>query len=159
MSDLLQFQAHNWHPVMQKKSGKRRNPFCKRWKCSEGGNIIFKICLQIQGKYEIARTNFEGLYSPSIFQALFFFYWRTACLNCRGKNLYSSQIFPNKPINCTVYNTEKFVGICIIRSLTPLSNVRDLCIDVLGRELVKETVSKNFWENSYLPTFQHQEQP
>jgi len=32
-------------------------------------------------------------------------------------------------------------------------------IDVLDRELVKVTVSKNVWENSYLPTFQHQEQP
>ena len=37
-----------------------------------GGNIIFEIWLQIQGKYEIARTNFEGLYSTSIFQTLFF---------------------------------------------------------------------------------------
>ena len=58
-------------------------------------------------------------------------------------NLYSSQIYPNKPINCTVYGTQKFHGICIIGSLTPLSNVHDLWIDVLGRELVKETVSKN----------------
>ena len=58
-------------------------------------------------------------------------------------NLYSSQIYPNKPINCTVYGTQKFHGICIIDSLTPPSNVRDLSIDVLGRELMKETVSKN----------------
>jgi len=58
-------------------------------------------------------------------------------------NLYSSQIYPNKPINCTLYGTQKFLGICIIGSLTPHSNVCDLCIDVLGRELVKETVSKN----------------
>ena len=58
-------------------------------------------------------------------------------------NLYSSQIYPNKPINCTLYGTQKFLGICIIGSLTPHSNLCDLCIDVLGRELVKETVSKD----------------
>jgi len=73
-------------------------------------------------------------------------------------NLYSSQTNPNKPINCTVQGTEKFLGICIIISLTPPSNVHDLCIDMLGRDLVKETVQKDVWENSYLPTFEQQEQ-
>jgi len=46
-------------------------------------------------------------------------------------------------MNCTVHGTEKFLGICIIGSLTPPSNVRDLWIDVLGRDLVKETVQKD----------------
>jgi len=41
-------------------------------------------------------------------------------------NLYSSQIYPNKPINCTVHGTQKFHGICIVGSLTPASNVHDL---------------------------------
>ena len=41
----------------------------------------------------------------------------------------------------------------------PLPPMFMICIDVLGRELVKDTVSKNVWGNSYLPTFQHQEQP
>jgi len=35
-----------------------------------------------------------------------------------------------------------FHGICIIGSLTPLYNVHDLWIDVLGRDLVNDTASK-----------------
>jgi len=141
MPDLLQFQALNWHPVKQEKKWKMQKPIqqkMKKW----WGDIIFEICLQIQGKYEIVRTNFEGLYSPSIFQALFFTEELLAKI-AEKTNLYSSQIYPNKPMNCTVYGTQKFHGICIIGSLTPLSKVHDLWIDVLGRDLVKETVSKN----------------
>ena len=58
-------------------------------------------------------------------------------------------------MNCTVYSTQIFLVICTIGSLTPPSNIRDLWIDVLGRELAKETVSKN----SYLPTFQQNKWP
>ena len=39
-------------------------------------------------------------------------------------------------------------------SSIPSSNVRDLWSDVLGRDLLKETVEKDVAENSYLPTFQ-----
>jgi len=92
---------------------------------SVGGKIIFEKCLQIQGNYEIARTNFEGLYYPSIFQALFFTEELLAKI-AEETNLYSSQIYPNKPINCTVYGTQKFHRICINGSLTPASNVHDL---------------------------------
>jgi hypothetical protein len=42
-------------------------------------------------------------------------------------------------------------------SSIPSSNVRDLWIDVLGRDLLKETVEKHVAENSYLPIFQQQE--
>ena len=111
---------------------------------SVGGETIFENCLQIQGHYEIARTNFEGLYSPSIFQALFFFTEELLAKITEKINSYSSQIYPNKPINCTVYGTQNFHEIYIIGSLTPLSNVCDLWIDVLGRELVKELSQKMF---------------
>jgi len=43
----------------------------------------------------------------------------------------------------TVYCTHKFLAICIIGSLTPPSNVCDLWIDVLGRDLMKETVQND----------------
>ena len=45
-------------------------------------------------------------------------------------------------MNCTVYGTQEFLGICTISSLTPPSNAHDLWNDVLGIDLVKETVSK-----------------
>ena len=46
----------------------------------------------------------------------------------------------------------------LICSSTASSYVRDLWIDVLGRDLVKESVQKDVAENSYLPTFQQEEQ-
>ena len=81
--------------------------------------------------------------TPHQFFKHFFFTEELLAKIAEETNLYSSQIYPNKPINCTVYDTQNFLGICIIGSLTPPSNVPDLCIDMLGRELVKETVSKN----------------
>jgi hypothetical protein len=57
-------------------------------------------------------------------------------------NLYSSQINPNKTMNCTVYGTKYCLGIRIITSMTPPSNSHYLCNGVLGVDLVKGTVSK-----------------
>lgn len=60
-------------------------------------------------------------------------------------NLYSSQIDPNKPMNFSMYDIQKFLGICIISSLAPPTNIRDLWNEVLGTDMVKETMSqKNF---------------
>jgi hypothetical protein len=50
-----------------------------------GGDTIFENGLQIEGKYENARKNFEI---------------------AEETNLYSSQINPNKPMNCTVQGTQ-----------------------------------------------------
>jgi len=80
--------------------------------------------------------------SHRFFKIHFFFTEDLLAKIAEETNLYNSQINPNKPMNCTVYGTQKFLGICIIRSLTPPSNVCDLWIDVLGRALVKETVQK-----------------
>ena len=74
-------------------------------------------------------------------------------------NLYSSQINPNNAMKCTVYGTQKFLRICINSSLTPPSNARDLWNDELGIDLVKKTVSKRSFRNSYRPIFQQQKQP
>jgi hypothetical protein len=57
-------------------------------------------------------------------------------------NLYSSQINPNKAMNCTVYGTKYLLGIRIITSKTPPSNSRYLYNSVLGVDLEKGTVSK-----------------
>jgi len=49
MPDLPQFQALNWHPVKQEKHLENAETHSAKDK-SVGGDIIFEICLQIQGK-------------------------------------------------------------------------------------------------------------
>ncbi|GBM81934.1 Chimeric ERCC6-PGBD3 protein [Araneus ventricosus] len=61
-------------------------------------------------------------------------------------NLYSTQKNPNKPVDCTVYDIHKFIGICILSSLAPPTCVRDLWNDVYGIDLVKETMSQTHFE-------------
>jgi hypothetical protein len=50
MPDLLQFQAYNWHPVKQEKHLENAETHSAKDESVVGANIIFKICLQIQGK-------------------------------------------------------------------------------------------------------------
>jgi hypothetical protein len=59
-------------------------------------------------------------------------------------DLYSSQMNPNEPRNCTVDDIQKFTGVFMISSLAPHSSVSDSWSDVLGVNLMKETVSKTF---------------
>ncbi|GBL98845.1 hypothetical protein AVEN_165689-1 [Araneus ventricosus] len=61
-------------------------------------------------------------------------------------NLYSTQKNPNKPVDCTVYDIHKFIGIRILSSLAPPTCVRDLWHDVYGIDLVKETMSQRHFE-------------
>ncbi|GBN05381.1 PiggyBac transposable element-derived protein 1 [Araneus ventricosus] len=61
-------------------------------------------------------------------------------------NLYSTQKNPNKPVDCTVYDIHKLIGICILSSLSPPTCVRDLWNDVYGIDLVKETMSQRHFE-------------
>lgn len=61
-------------------------------------------------------------------------------------NLYAIQQNTNKPIDCTNYDIYKFFGICIISSLAPPANIRDLWNDVFGVELVKQTMSQKYFE-------------
>jgi hypothetical protein len=48
-------------------------------------------------------------------------------------NLHSSQIDPGKPMNVTLHDIQKFLGICIITSMCHTSNVRDLWDEVLWK--------------------------
>jgi len=60
-------------------------------------------------------------------------------------------------MNCRLYTTQKFLGICIVISWTPSSNASDLWNDVLGIDLVKGTVSKKCLRkfiSDYIPTTQ-----
>ena len=59
-------------------------------------------------------------------------------------NLYSTQKNPNKPVDCTVYDIHKFIGICILSSLAPPTCVRDLWNDIYGilNLVILVTVSK-----------------
>ena len=50
----------------------------------------------------------------------------------------------NKSRNCTVYDIQKFLGVCMISSLAPYSSIGDPWSDMFGINLVKETVSKTF---------------
>ena len=59
-------------------------------------------------------------------------------------NLYSSQMNPNKPRNCIVYVIQKVLRVCMISSLAPRSSIGDPWSNMLGINLVKETVSKIF---------------
>lgn len=60
MTELLQFQAHYWHPIMQKKFGKSRKPFSKNESVLVG-DTISENCFKIHGKYANVRTNFGSL--------------------------------------------------------------------------------------------------
>ena len=158
MSDLLQFQAHNWHLVMQEKNWKRRNPFRKRWKCW-GENIIFENCLQIQGKYEIARRNFEGLYSPSIFQALFFLL-KNCLPQLQRKQICTAVRYIQINRLIVQYMVLKIIMEFVLLVLWPLSPMFMISGLMCWAENWWMILSqKDVWENSYLPTFQHQEQP
>jgi hypothetical protein len=105
------------------------------------GDIIFQNYLQIEVKYEI-KKKFEGLYFPSIFQVHFFTEGQLEKI-AEKINLYSSYINQIKPMYCKVYGTQKFLGMCVMGSLIPPSNVRDLWIHLLGKDLVKGTVQKD----------------
>ena len=61
-------------------------------------------------------------------------------------NLYAIQKNPNKPIHCRNYDIYKFFGICILSALAPPTNIRDLWNDVIGVDLVKQTMSQKYFE-------------
>jgi len=74
-------------------------------------------------------------------------------------NLYSRQIYPNKPTNSTVYGTQNFMKFVLLVPwpLPPMFMISGLmCWTENGW---KKLSQKDVWENSYLPTFQRQEQP
>jgi hypothetical protein len=84
------------------------------------------------------------LSAPRHFLNYFFFTEELLANIAEETNLYSSQMNPNKPRNHTVNDIQKFPGVCMISSLAPHSSVGDPWIDVLGINLVKETLSKTF---------------
>lgn len=61
-------------------------------------------------------------------------------------NFYSSQINPSKPTNFINYDIQKFLGICIFNSVLSTSNNRDMWNDVIGNDIVKETMSQKSFE-------------
>lgn len=62
-------------------------------------------------------------------------------------NLYSCQLNPNKSTDYTIYDIQKFLGICIFNSVSVTSNVRDIWNEILGNDIVKETMSQKTFEN------------
>lgn len=60
--------------------------------------------------------------------------------------LYTTQKDPNKSFHITKTDLQKYLGICILTSVTHNDNVRDFWSDVIGTELVKSTMSVNNFE-------------
>ncbi|XP_047002722.1 uncharacterized protein LOC124620097 [Schistocerca americana] len=54
---------------------------------------------------------------------------------------------PNKPFNRNVHDIHELTGICIISSLAPPTAVPDLWNDVIGVEVVKQTMSQRYFES------------
>ncbi|GBO18512.1 PiggyBac transposable element-derived protein 2 [Araneus ventricosus] len=60
--------------------------------------------------------------------------------------LYAFQKDPNSVFQITKTDLQKYLGICLLTSVTQNSNVRDFWNDVVGMELVKNTMSLNNFE-------------
>ena len=153
MPELLQFQAHCWHPIMQTKHLENAGNHSSRDTSFEGVGEL----LQIQEKIWNYIKNFWRSVLPTNFSNTFLSTLELFAKNAEEINLYSSKVKPNKPMNCKVYCTQKFLWICIISYLTPPYNACDLWNDVLGIDLMKETVSKRClrkFMSAYIPTIQ-----
>ena len=60
--------------------------------------------------------------------------------------LYAVQKNPNNTFTPTKNDIEKYIGICILSSVTHNDNVRDFWHGVIGNEMVKNTMSINMFE-------------
>jgi hypothetical protein len=109
-----------------------------------GKYINFESCdfrLKQNGEMPEQILELSALYQ---FLNYFFFIEELLANIAEETNLYSSQMNPNKPRNCTVYDIQKFLGVCMISSLARHSSIGDPWSNILGINLVKETVSKTF---------------
>lgn len=60
--------------------------------------------------------------------------------------LYTSQKDPAKPFIITNSDLQKYLGICLLTSVTHNDNIRDFWSDTIGLDLVKNTMSINTFE-------------
>ena len=60
--------------------------------------------------------------------------------------LYTTQKDPTKVFQITKSDLYKYIGICLLTSVTHHVNIRDLWTDIIGLQLVKNTMSLNNFE-------------
>ena len=144
MAELLQVQAHHWHHIMQKKHLENAEKHSPKDETVVGGgeHNVWTLSSDSRNIWNYQKKILKVCTSQQFCKQIFFLTEVLLAKIADETNLYSSQENPNKPMNCTVHGTEKFLGICSIGSLIPPSNICDLWIEVLGRVLVKELFKK-----------------
>lgn len=100
---------------------------------------IDPLQISFQGDVSLPMGLYE-LHTPYDFFSHFF---DKALIECiiEQSNLFSTQMFSTKPVNLSALDMQKYIGICILMSVTHLPNIRSYWSRHLGIEIIKKTMS------------------
>lgn len=88
-------------------------------------NVFFEVPvdkMEVKGNYDLP-SDVKELSTPIQFFK-YFFYTRSCSISCSETNQYSTSLNVNQPVNVTVAEMWKYLGICFMSTVMQFKNVR-----------------------------------